>query len=165
MAAEACLDWMDDEEFGPLAGEAFSAITGLIMEGRYRKLPPDVEQLIPLEEESLDANLVPGPEKSLPLPRAGAVEAWWHQARKNFERGVRYLRGTPVAGVVELLTAFQHEPLRRQSGHAMEVAIRSRGAHLLQPRAFSRRQLAAWEMARTGRGSVSMSPFTKLFGG
>jgi uncharacterized protein (TIGR02270 family) len=166
LAVEACLEYLEDEEVAPLAGEAFSAITGLKLEGKYRRRPPPEEEpLIPLEEEDLDANLVPGPEASLPLPRPGAIEGWWQKAQKDFERGARYLRGKKVGGAGEFLEALQHEPMRRQPVHALEVAIRSRGAQGLQPRAFTRRQLAAWEKTRAGRASVSLSPFTKLFGG
>jgi uncharacterized protein (TIGR02270 family) len=166
LAAEACLDWMEEEAVAPLAGEAFSAITGLKLEGKYRKPPPAKEEgLIPLEEEELDASLVPGPEASLPLPRPGAVEGWWLKAGKDFERGARYVRGKKVGGAGEFVEALRHEPMRRQPVHALELAIRSRGALGLQPRAFTRRQLAEWEKARAESASASLKPFTKLLGG
>jgi uncharacterized protein (TIGR02270 family) len=165
LAAEACLDWMEDEEVAPLAGEAFSAITGLKLEGKYRRQPRVKEALIPLEEEDLDEILVPGPEAALPLPRPAAVEGWWLKAQKDFERGARYLRGKKVGGVGELLEALRNEPMRRRPVHALELAIRSRGAQSLQPRAFTHRQLAEWTKARAVRASTALSPFAKLFGG
>jgi uncharacterized protein (TIGR02270 family) len=165
LAAEACLEWMGDARAAALAGEAFSAITGLKLEGELRAPPKEEgEALVPLEQEELDADLVPGPEASLPLPVRAAVEQWWQTARKNFERGARYLRGNKLdAG--RLLEALGEEPMRRRPVLALELAIRSRGAHLLQTRAFTRRQRAELGAALAGRSSVSMNPFAKLFGG
>lgn len=163
LAAEACLQWMGDDEAAALAGEAFSAITGLRLEGEYRKAAEEADALIPLEEEDLDANLVPGPEASLPVPAQEAVKRWWQKAQKGFERGARYLRGTKLdAG--RLLEALGSEPMRRRPVLALELAIRSRGAHLLQPRAFTLRQRAQLRAVLAGRSSVSMNPFSKLFG-
>ncbi len=165
IAADACLEWMGDDKLAALAGEAFSAVTGLKLEGEYRKAPKEEEDsLVPLEEEDLEANLVPGPEASLPLPIREAVEGWWQKARKGFERGTRYLRGKKWdAG--ELLEALGREPMRRRPVLALELAIRSRGAHGLQTRAFTRRQRAELEAVLAGRASISMNPFSKLFGG
>jgi uncharacterized protein (TIGR02270 family) len=106
LAAEACLEWMGDEKSAALAAEAFCAITGLKLEGEYRKAPPEeAEALIPLAQEDLEARLAPGPEASLPLPVREAVAGWWQKAGKGFERGVRYLRGRE-AGAGELLEAL-----------------------------------------------------------
>jgi uncharacterized protein (TIGR02270 family) len=164
LAAEACLPCMADEKVAGLAGEAFSAITGLKLEGRYRMPPPEEEEpLIPLDEEDLDADLVPGPEASLPLPRPEAVEGWWQKVRKDFERGAHYLRGKK-AGAEEFLDALKHEPMRRRAVHALELAIRSRGAQGIQPRAFTSRQLTELDKALAGRARLSLHPFAKLFG-
>jgi uncharacterized protein (TIGR02270 family) len=165
IAAEACLKWMSDAKVAALAGEAFSAITGLKLEGAYREPPQEGEEdgLVPLEEEDLDADLVPGPEASLPVPIREAVEGWWQKARKDFERGARYLRGKK-ASAGELLEALGREPMRRRPVHALELAIRSKGAQGLQTRAFTRRQRAELEKVLAGRASISMNPFVKLFG-
>ncbi len=165
LAADACLELMGGEDMtAALAGEAFSAITGLKWEGEYRKPSREEEDaLIPLEEEELDADLVPGPEASLAVPVRETVVRWWEKARKNFERGTRYLRGNKLdAG--GLLEALRREPMRRRPALALELAIRSRGAHLLQTRAFTRRQRAELSAVLDKRVTVSMSPFSKLFG-
>jgi uncharacterized protein (TIGR02270 family) len=166
IAAEACLDYLEEEQVAALAGEAFSAITGLKLEGRYQRRPPPEEEpeaLIPLEKEDLDADLVPPPDATLPVPRPSAVEAWWEKARGGFERGARYLRGKKV-GTAECLEALKREPMRRRPVHALELAIRSRGANSLETRAFTRRQLAEWDKALEEHASLSMGPFAKLFG-
>ncbi len=163
-AAEACLEWMGDGKVAALAGEAFSAITGLKVEKAYQWLPPrEPESLVPLEQEDLNANLVPGPEESLPVPLREAVEGWWRQARKDFERGARYLRGRKL-GAGELLEALRTEPMRRRSALALEVAIRGKGASPLQTRALTNRQRDELSLMLMGRVSPSMSPFAKLFG-
>lgn len=164
LAAEACLEWMSDVKTAALAGEAFSAITGLKLEGEFR-LPPkeDEDALVPLEQENLDVDLVPGPEASLPVPLREPVERWWQKARKDFARGSRFLRGKKLdAG--GLLEALGSEPMRRRPLLALEMAIRSRGTHLIQTRAFTRRQRAELSAALADRSSVSMNTFSKLFG-
>ncbi|HEX5745794.1 MAG TPA: TIGR02270 family protein [Archangium sp.] len=164
IAADACLEWMEDTKAAALAGEAFSAITGLKLEGEYQKIVEEEEEaLVPLEQEDLDANLLPSPEASLPVPIRDAVENWWQQARKNFERGVRYLRGSKL-DAAGLLTAIGRESMRRRHVLALELSIRSRGAHDIQTRAFTGRQHAELEAALAGRTSFSISPFTSLFG-
>lgn len=165
VAAEACLACMGAEDgSAALAGEAFSAITGLKLEGEYRKPPKEeADALIPLEDEDLDAELVPKPEADLALPAREAVERWWRQAQKNFERGTRYLRGNKL-DAAGLLEALGREPMRRRPPLALELAIRSRGVLLLQTRAFTHRQRAELSAALEKRGTVSMNPFAKLFG-
>jgi uncharacterized protein (TIGR02270 family) len=165
LAAQACLECMGGEDrTAALAGEAFSAITGLKLEGEYRKPPKEeADALVPLEEEDLNADLVPGPEASLAVPVREDVVRWWDKAQKSFERGTRYLRGNKLdAG--GLLEALRREPMRRRPALALELAIRSRGAHQLQTRAFTRRQRAELSEVLEKRGAVSMSPFPKLFG-
>ncbi len=164
LSAEACLKWMDDAKTAALAGEAFSAITGLKLEGEFRLAPEEEDDaLVPLEQEDLDANLVPGPEASLPLPKREPVEHWWQKAQKDFTRGTRYLRGNKL-DASGLLEALGSEPMRRRPMLALELAIRSRGTHLLQTRAFTRRQRAELSAAQAGRSTISMNPFAKLFG-
>jgi hypothetical protein len=98
------------------------------------------------------------------VPIREAVEGWWQKARKNFEPDTRYLRGNKYdAG--ELLEALGREPMRRRPVFSLELAIRSRGAHGLQTRAFTRRQRMELEGAMAGRASLSMNPFAKIFGG
>lgn len=96
-AAEACLSWMRDDSLSRLAGEAFSAITGLALEGEFAlKEPLASEEPIALEDEDLDADLVPSLDELLPRPNAEAVERWWQQARLQLESGTRYSGGKPL---------------------------------------------------------------------
>lgn len=67
LAADACLPWLGDSAVAKLAGEAFSNITGLKLEGPY-VLPSTQprQEPVPLEEEDLDADIAPRPEDDLP---------------------------------------------------------------------------------------------------
>jgi uncharacterized protein (TIGR02270 family) len=163
-AAEACLLWLGDAKVSKLAGEAFSAITGLHLEGKYR-LPPETspEEPIPLEQEDLDADLSSRPEDDLPTPHPEAVASWWHEERKRFTRGMRYLMGHPFQGEV-LCAAFERGPMRRRHVWAQELAIRSQGACRIPTRAFTHRQLAALERAKMARERIPGSSFSRLFG-
>jgi uncharacterized protein (TIGR02270 family) len=162
-AADACLDAMRAEpRIAALAAEAFSAITGLRIEGSFvAPPPPEEDTLPPLEEESLDADLVPGPEAELPPPVVDAIAAWWKDARGNLAASGRLLRGQPFTANA-LLHALENEPMRRRHVLATELAIRSEGTLQLQTRGSARRQRAALKMASSTLQSVSLQPFDKL---
>lgn len=152
-AAEACLEWMRQAPVAALAGEAFSAITGLRIEGPYA-----TERQEPEAEESLDANLVPGPEAALPLPQADAVAEWWREARTRMDARKRYLAGQPWTPQ-GLLDALASAPMRRRHVLALDLELRSRGSLRVPTRAFAARQRAAWEQAR----SATPSSFSRSF--
>ncbi|MFY0526210.1 TIGR02270 family protein [Archangium gephyra] len=161
-AAEACLEWMRQEPSAALAGEAFSAITGLPIEGKYaaESQEPEAEQPVPLEREDLDADLVPRPEDALPLPRAEAVASWWMEARRRMDARARYLAGQPFTPQV-LLDALANAPMRRRHALALELTLRSRGALQVPTRAFVPRQLASLQQARAATPSTFSRPFAE----
>ncbi|MFY0562880.1 TIGR02270 family protein [Archangium lansingense] len=162
-AAEACLLLMGEERrIAALAGEAFSAITGLRLEGAYvRNGDKEPEEPIPLKEEELDASLAPGPEDALKVPAPAAVEAWWREARPRFDRNTRYLMGNPFSAQL-LLDALQNGPMRRRGVLALELAIRSRGQSQLQTRAFTQRQLLELSQARASSATLSTGRFETM---
>jgi hypothetical protein len=142
-AADACLALMrkKDSLVARLAGEAFCSITGLEMKERYVSMePPEVEEPVPLEEEDLDAELLPASEDALPLPEPDAVQQWWSRARGSFELKGRYLRGRAFSWN-SLLQELEHGPMRRRPAHALEFAIRSQGEHRVSLRALAKHQL------------------------
>jgi uncharacterized protein (TIGR02270 family) len=164
-AAEACLKWLAHQEFAPLAGEAFSAITGLHLQGdhvREKQEEPSQEPL-PLEEEDLDANLLPRPEDALPIPRPEAVGAWWHENRRNFTHGQRYLHGVPFT-IEALLMELVQGPMRRRHAHALELALRSQGACRLHTRAFTQRQHTELAKLRNTALRLSVRPLPGILG-
>ncbi|MFL5350006.1 MAG: TIGR02270 family protein [Hyalangium sp.] len=149
--ADTCLEFMRQKSVAALAGEAFSAITGLRIEGPYTAKPEDSEpqEPIPLEQENLDADLGPKPTNALPLPHADAISAWWQQARPQMEPQRRYLEGRPFDSQI-LLDALMHTSMRRRHVLALEFALRSRGAHQVPTRAFVDRQIGALRAVRAG---------------
>ncbi|HYO71585.1 MAG TPA: TIGR02270 family protein [Archangium sp.] len=165
-AAEACLEWMRLESTAALAGEAFSAITGLRIEGEYAAVrqEPVAEEPIPLEQEDLDADLVPKPEDALPLPQADAVASWWMEARRRMDVRMRYLSGQPFTAQV-LLDALVSAPMRRRHALALDLALRSRGALHVPTRAFMEHQLAALQQARSAAPSSFSRPFAEALRG
>ncbi|MCY1082306.1 TIGR02270 family protein [Archangium lansingense] len=161
-AAAACLDLMRKEPVAALAGEAFSAITGLRIEGQYgaRSQEPEAEEPILLKQEELDADLVPRPEDALPLPQADAVATWWQEVRPSLDMRQRYLAGQPFTPQV-LLDTLASAPMRRRHALALELALRSRGALQVPTRAFVERQVTAWGRARSTPSSTFGRPFTE----
>jgi len=147
--ADTCLDLMKEEPLAALAGEAFSAITGLHIEGRYAAQGSHSEspEPPPLEEEDLDADLVPRPTDALPLPQLSTIAGWWQQTRPHMARRQRYLEGA-LFGPQALLDALTLGSMRRRHVLALELAIRSRGAYQLPTCAFAKRQAGAMRMAR-----------------
>jgi uncharacterized protein (TIGR02270 family) len=140
-AAEVSLTLMRDEKVARLAGEAFSAITGVAIAGELRAPEPaPTDEPVPLEQEDLDANLVPGPEAALPLPAADAVEGWWKRSGKGFDPRVRYLGGRPWdAAAVQ--AALAGGSMRRRHALGLDLAVRSGGTYALQTRGWAAHQL------------------------
>ncbi|QDE93694.1 hypothetical protein BHS06_34535 [Myxococcus xanthus] len=142
-AVEACLKYLAEPSVARLAGEAFSSMTGLRLEGSYALLP----RSHPEPSDDPDASLEPRPEDDLPWPHVAAITAWWSEARKRFDKGARYLLGQPFSGAV-LVDALESSPMRRRHVLARELAIRTRGKHVIPTRAFSFRQRVALANAR-----------------
>ncbi|WP_426753613.1 TIGR02270 family protein [Myxococcus sp. Y35] len=164
-AAEACLELMGQvPPVSRLAGEAFSAITGLVLKDTYAVEVEEEEFLPPLEEDDLDADLTPKQEDELPVPARAAVADWWQRARKDYSRSARYLGGKPFSGDA-LLDVLARGPMRRRHVHAQELALRTQGAHNVQTLAFTARQRA--ELARFERvcANVPARPLARTFGG
>ncbi len=142
-AAEACLASMRDPPLARLAAEAFCAITGLELSGPLIKEDPEVEPPLSLEDEDLDADLVPPPEEALPRPEVSQVEAWWSSHRAGFAPRVRYLRGRPWS-VRGLMRELREGAMRRRHAHALELEIRTGGAARVHTRQWASRQQSEW---------------------
>lgn len=140
-AAETCLRLMEDAPLARLAGEAFSRVTGLMLEGRYAYLDEEDEHAH-FETEDLDADLVPGPEVALPLPDVEAVAGWWSAEKGRFPPGVRCHRGRPLTSGV-LRQALRQDVMRGRDVRALELALRTRGAVRIQASTWAFLQLGA----------------------
>ncbi|MBJ6759812.1 TIGR02270 family protein [Myxococcaceae bacterium JPH2] len=163
-AAEACLTWMREDTLCRIAGEAFTAITGLSLEGEFAiDEPPSPEELIPLEEEDLDADLVPSPDERLPHPNVEAINRWWQKARAQLDPDIRHFRGKPFTPG-QLLEQLRHGGMRRRPVLALELAIRTHGEHRVSVRALTDHQRQELELVRhLPEGSLNR-PFTMTSG-
>ncbi|MCP3143963.1 TIGR02270 family protein [Pyxidicoccus xibeiensis] len=160
-AADACVELMRQKPVAALAGEAFSAITGLRLVEQYAAVREEEDDALPpLEEDDLDADLSAKPEDSLPLPQPDTVTAWWQETRQKLDVKQRYLAGQPFTPQA-LLEALVSAPMRRRHALALELALRSRGAILVPTRGFVSQQLATWKEARSVPASSISRPFAE----
>lgn len=141
-AARASLALMREKRWAPLAAEAFSMVTGRVME-------PAAEAQEPGDE---DADLAePSPEYAaevdLPRPDVAAVEAWWAEQAKRFEPTARYVQGQPL-GQVALLDALRDGSMYRRRSLGLVLALRTQGEVGLTTDAWARVQRAQLEAAR-----------------
>ncbi|MDC0718273.1 TIGR02270 family protein [Nannocystis bainbridge] len=131
---DACLEWLDDGDCGPLVGEAMQALTGLDLD--------EAGVTATVEDEATEHT----PEHDLARPDPLPAMQWWLRQRPRFADGQRYLQGEPRAraGVIEALTSG---PMRRRPALLLDLQLKApRGALLrLQtaaPTARQRRELA-----------------------
>jgi uncharacterized protein (TIGR02270 family) len=146
----------DDRVTAKIAAQAISMITGLDLQAaatpasaspRPTELPapaqdPDaMRALPPLDEDDLDADLVPPPEDALPTPDPRAIRGACDQAAARMSPGERYLGGRAFTPEV-VFDYLELAPMRRRHLLALSFAIRSRGRAWVDTRGFSRGQLA-----------------------
>lgn len=160
--AEECLGWLGNDKVARVAGEAFSAITGLAIEGEYtRKEEAEKEEPIPFEDEDLDEPIVVGPEAALPLPDPSPVTAWWAKSKGGLEAAARYAGGRPLSSEA-LLETFKIASCRRRRPLGLDLAIRTHGEYVVETRTWARAQLQAQpERQLMGRPGF-MWPYSKL---
>jgi uncharacterized protein (TIGR02270 family) len=131
-AVDRCIPLLADEDVGPLAGEVVCAITGLSSRDdpfwRAPVVDDKPEETLPaLEDDDLDADLVPEREAALPIPEPEAIAAWWQAHRGELDPSLRYLGGRPLDRD-QLVAGLWHAPMRRRHVLAFELGVRSGGA-------------------------------------
>jgi uncharacterized protein (TIGR02270 family) len=133
-AVDAALEHLDDPADGPLAGEVFTAVTGLDLVRAGMALP-----------RRDDDALAHAPEHSLPRPDPMPLLRWWTQHRGEFIDGQRYLAGAPRTRA-GLHAALARGPMRRRPAHLLDLQLHTRPLQRLDPLApiaRQRRQMAA----------------------
>lgn len=146
-AVDRSMALLDHPELARAAGELVCTITGLSRhDDRYWldngiiKDDPD-EALPPLEDDDLDARLVPPSEAALRLPKPETVRAWWAGQRERFEAARRYASGRVLDGP-QLQRELIAGPTRLRHARALELAARSGGLAQIESRALTGVQLA-----------------------
>lgn len=103
-SADVIVQAMADEKKSKVAGESFSAITGLAIAGEMAKpgetQGPDVEEV-----KDDDPPPTVKSEDSLPEPNVEKVKKWWEKERRKFVPGTRYCGGQ-ARSPATLRTAF-----------------------------------------------------------
>jgi len=147
-AVDTVAPFLSDKKLGPLAGEAFSTITGLPIDGRFREAGvthgPQEEE-VGLDDPPPEVR----PEDHLLAPATATVVDWWQKNRGRFQLGGRYVAGVPRT--VDALRAFLVAgPMWRRDVTALELAAMSKGA-AADLTGWTRDQLAGLAPAANGR--------------
>lgn len=136
-AADLMVEALD--RHGKVAGESLSAVTGLVVDGPFRK---PGESHGPDEDEVAldDPPPTVRPEDALPEPQVDAIRKWWAQEREHFKPGLRYLYGHPRTPEL-LSTALLFAPTWRRDIFALELADSRAGVPKLDLYGWAKDQL------------------------
>lgn len=137
-----------------IAAQAIAAIAGLDLrkdEFAADQAPGRADSLPPLEEDDLDADLVPPPEDALEHPNADSIRAWWGSQQAKLKSPQRFVLGAPRTPE-SLFEALEHGPLGLRSGWAMALHLWSGGLFLLDSEAFTEVQRTRISQARAALG-------------
>lgn len=140
---------MENPLLAKLAGEAFSAMTGVDL--NYENLAQE-----PVQDDSDESavddrlqqnDLLPaGHEDSLPLPDVTKLVDWWRSHNIRFAPNERYLCGQPI-GVANAVRVLKRGRQRDRAAAALELALLQPQAMLFDVQARGRLQkrwLAQW---------------------
>jgi uncharacterized protein (TIGR02270 family) len=151
-SADVLVQAMADEKMSRLAGEAFSAITGLSIAGEFAK-PGETQG--PDAEEVADEDPPPAvhPEDFLSEPRVEKVKKWWDKERRRFVPGTRYIAGQPRSPAT-LRTAFLTAGTWRREVLLIEMAASVANLPKVRPpkvdlKGWAREQIKQLETAPT----------------
>jgi uncharacterized protein (TIGR02270 family) len=143
--AEICLDLMADESCARLAGDAFSAITGLALAGELVATGAGEDE----DEDEAEAE-EDDEDGGLPRPARAAVARWWSEQRSRFTVDTRYMAGTP-ATVERAIEVLASGPMHRRPALALELCARTAGEVDVDVADWAHRQQRALAAARVGR--------------
>jgi len=132
---------MDTPALARIAGESWSTITGIEIEGPLAADPPEGFSAGPTDDPA-DEDVAMDPDEKLPWPSATAVKRLWTTRGPGFRPGSRYLLGNLMTP--EWLQRVLGEGgQRRRAAAALEIAIRTPGSALFEVRAPGGRQRGA----------------------
>ncbi|MFO7563121.1 MAG: TIGR02270 family protein [Enhygromyxa sp.] len=160
-AVDRCMELLADPEVGPLAGEVVCAIVGLPTDEDqfWRTRDPEADQrwgLPKLQEDDLEASLIPEAEEALLVPDPEAIARWWAERKAAFEAEHRYLGGKVLTAEV-MLEALWSAPMRRRHVLGLELQLRTGGELTVDSRRLTHQQ----EEQLRRMGSVSRLDFQR----
>lgn len=147
-AVAVAVELLDHDRLARLAGEVVSTVLGVstreqrfwLDEGAHGSYGEDPNQALPpLGDDDLEADLIPPTERRLRMPDARAIRAWWADAEFEFSPALRYFGGRPL-DLSTVVQGLREAPTRRRHALALELAIRSAGAGVLDTHAPARTQ-------------------------
>jgi uncharacterized protein (TIGR02270 family) len=134
------------ESLAPVAGEAFSLITGADLKYLDLDQDPPRDPREDDEEYWAKAHEVLDVDGDLPYPAVEKVVLWWRANQHRFRPGQRYLCGCPIERD-SLQNVLQEGKQRQRAAAALELALLQPTKPLLEVRArgdVQERSLAAW---------------------
>jgi uncharacterized protein (TIGR02270 family) len=146
-----------------LASFAFANLTGVSTSERpyaSRERAQEEDALPDLEDDDLDADLLPCPEDDLPLPDVEAIEAHWKRHGGKLDARQRILAGVPWT-LAACFDQMEHASLYVRRRLGLWLLVRSGGAARITGRAWSSALRDQVIRAR----SLTPRALTRWFGG
>ena len=133
------IEQMKPPDLARVAGEAFAMITGVDI--AFEDLDADQPEGFEAgpTENPEDENVEMDPDEHLPWPNQELITKWWTQHQTEFQKGTRYLVGTPIS-VDWCQQVLRIGRQRQRAAAALELAIRQPGQPLFNVAAPGFRQ-------------------------
>ncbi|WP_158501649.1 TIGR02270 family protein [Vitiosangium sp. GDMCC 1.1324] len=148
-------------EGDPAAAEPLALVSGLSLEKLLAPSEDEAEDDASVEAEPDDGAVLPGPVALKGTVRFEVIEGWWKATRPHLSAGGRYLLGRPWS-LESLLAALEEAPARRRPGLAWELAVRTRGAVQVEPRAWTWEQRDSLHAAARAATRFQAGPFARF---
>jgi uncharacterized protein (TIGR02270 family) len=128
--------------YARIAGDAFTAITGLDLEAHKLDAEPPADFDAGPSEDPADDNVAMDPDEHLPWPLVSGLHEWWRVAQDEFHADTRYFLGQPITEAA-LWSALQTARQRYRASAAIELALSTPGFPIFEVRAPGIRQRGA----------------------
>jgi uncharacterized protein (TIGR02270 family) len=122
-----------------VAGEAFTAITGVDLATNKLEAPPPEDFEAGPTEDPADEQVALDVDEHLPWPMVARLHDWWRDHRDDFHSDTRYLLGEPITED-SLWRVLQTGRQRYRASAAIELALVAPDAPLFEVRAPGFRQ-------------------------
>jgi uncharacterized protein (TIGR02270 family) len=132
---------MDDVKSARLAGEAFTMITGIVIERELATKVPTGFRAGPSDDPA-EGDVALDPDRDRPWPAPAALAAAFRARGGELRRGARYLLGQPITDG-STMRVLREGRLRERAAAAIERSLLVPGRPLFEVRAPAFRQKPA----------------------